>query len=113
MTDPDLLEEISQNTREALHYARMRFLGTWVVVALLAILTGLAITLTVETAKTNLKQTDDIARVSSTTADAAKKQSEDTVAYLKGEQGIPGVPGANGQDGTPGQPSSQPARWRS
>ena len=42
------------------------------------------------------------------TATAAKTQSEETVAYLRGDQGIPGVPGANGQDGTPGQPSSQP-----
>ena len=104
----ELLEQISANTRETLRYARLRFLGTWLCLGLLAMLTGLAIVLATETAKTNLEQTNDIARVSSDTADAAKKQSEDTVAYLRGEQGIPGVPGANGKNGTPGQPSSEP-----
>lgn len=109
MSDVDqILEQISKNTRDALRYSRMRFLSTWIAVALLAILTAIALNLAIGSAQTNLEQTDDIARVSADTADAAKEQSDQTVAYLRGEQGIPGVPGANGQDGTPGQPSSEP-----
>jgi hypothetical protein len=111
----NLLDEIANNTKMALRYSRLRFLATWLIVGLLAMLTCIALILAQRNAKVNLKQTDDIARVAnvsakqaSTTADAAAKQSDDTVKYLKGEQGIPGVPGANGVDGAPGQPSSQP-----
>ena len=107
-TTDELLKQISENTRDALHYARMRFLGTWLVVALLAMLTAVALIVASEASKTNTKQATDIAKVSSDTADAAKAQSDQTVAYLRGEQGIPGVPGANGKNGSPGQPSSEP-----
>ena len=114
MTGPDeLLTQIQDNTRRALWYARSRFLGTWTAVALLALLTGVALTVAGRSAKTNLQQTEDIARVADTTADqaattaeGAAESNEQVVAFLRGEQGIPGVPGANGQDGTPGQPGS-------
>ena len=104
----ELLAEISENTRRTLHYSRARFLATWLVVALLAMLTGVAIILANNAAETNLKQTDDIARVANHTAKTASAQSDQTVAYLRGETGIPGVPGANGKNGSPGQPSSEP-----
>jgi type II secretory pathway pseudopilin PulG len=108
VTSPDdLLEQISDNTRQALRYARLRFLGTWIAVALLAVLTGIALFATGRNTRTDLQQTEDIARVAHTTADQAKTQGDDTVAYLKGDQGIPGVPGANGQDGSPGLPSAE------
>ena len=107
-TTNELLKQISDNTQAALRYARMRFLGTWLAVGLLALLTCIALLLASENAKTNLKQTNDIANVAHDTADEARAQSDQTVAYLRGEQGIPGVPGANGKDGTPGQPSSTP-----
>ena len=103
-----LFEELRKSNRQVLHYTRSRMLGTWLAVALLALFTGIALSLALRAADTNLQQTDDIARVANTTADAAAKQSQDTIDYLKGDQGIPGVPGADGQDGTPGQPSSQP-----
>ena len=96
-----------------MHYVRSRFLWTWLAIGCLALLTGFALVLATQTAETNLKQTDDIARLAKqtstqadTTATAAKEQSDQTVAYLRGEQGIPGVPGSNGVDGTPGQLSS-------
>ena len=38
----ELLEQISENTRETLRYARLRFLGTWLCLGLLAMLTGVA-----------------------------------------------------------------------
>lgn len=104
----ELLEQISNNTALALRYSRLRFLGTWIVIALLAILTAIALSLAIHSAGTNLQQTDDIARVADDNAQAAKESTDDVVKYLKGEQGIPGVPGANGVDGTPGQPSSEP-----
>jgi cell division protein FtsB len=113
MTEPtptveSLLDKIIEGTRNLLQYMRNRFLWTWLSIAVLAILTGFSLWLATRTAQTNLKQTDDIARVANTTADSAAKQADQTTAYLKGEQGIPGVPGENGQDGTPGQPSSKP-----
>jgi hypothetical protein len=111
MAEPDfasLLTEVQKGNRSMLRYARMRLLATWMVIGLLAILTAVALSAANRATKTNLDQTEDIARVSQQTADAAAKGNEQTVAYLKGEQGIPGVPGANGQDGAPGLPSSVP-----
>jgi hypothetical protein len=105
--DPDaLLAEIAAQGREMLRYARLRFLATWLAVALLAVLTSAALVSTGRNAKTNLEQTDDIARVANATADEAQKTSDDTLNYLQGEQGLPGVPGASGVDGTPGLPGS-------
>jgi hypothetical protein len=101
-----LLDKVLENTRNVLQYMRQRFLWTWFSIGLLAVLTSFALYLATRNAETNLKQTDDIARIANQTADSAAKQADQTTAYLKGEQGIPGVPGANGVDGTPGQPSS-------
>lgn len=110
MTETDeILQQISDNTRLALRYARLRFLATWVAVGVLAILTGAAIILASENAHTNQEQTSAIAKVSSKTADSAKDQSDQIILYLQGKQGIPGVPGANGKDGEPGQPGSVPS----
>ena len=103
-----LADNINEGNRQTLHYARSRLLATWLAVALLAILTSVALLLAIRNADTNLEQTDDIARVASTTADQADQDTDDITAYLRGEQGIPGVPGSNGTDGTPGLPSSQP-----
>src|SRR6478672_10391683 len=110
MTEPTqdpadrILEEIGKQGKATLHYSRTRLLATWLAIGLLAMLTGIALWLAIENASTNLEQTDDIAKVANKTADSAKKQSDQTVAYMKGEQGIPGVPGSNGVDGTPGLP---------
>jgi Collagen triple helix repeat (20 copies) len=104
----ELLTRQDQQNKRVLRYMRYRLLGTWLAVALLAILTCAALVALGENARTDLEQTDDIAVLASDTADAAKEQSDNTVAYLRGDQGIPGVPGANGVDGTPGQPSSEP-----
>ena len=105
--DERLLDELG---RKPLDYSRRRFLGTWLALGTLAILTGVALTLAIRNADTNLEQTDDIARVAQSTADGAQESTDDVVRFLRGEQGIPGVPGANGEDGTPGQPgaSAQP-----
>ena len=104
-TDIDrILNEIRNSNKQVLQYSRRRLLATWAAVAILAILTGLAIWLALRNASTNLDQTDDIARVANITAQEAKDTSDKTVAYMKGEQGIPGVPGANGVDGAPGLP---------
>jgi Collagen triple helix repeat (20 copies) len=108
-TDFDaLLEEIRKGNRATLHYSRSRLLGTWLAVALLAILTCIALIALDNNAATDLKQTDDIAQLANSTANQADADTDDITAYLRGEQGIPGVPGANGVDGTPGQPSSEP-----
>ena len=107
-TKPDIYEQVSQQNEEVLGYSRKRFLGTWLAIALLAILICLLALTSLRTASTNLDQNEDIARVANKTADEASASTDDITAYLRGEQGIPGVPGANGADGTPGQPSSEP-----
>ena len=105
-TVESLLDKIIDSTKNVVRYMRQRFLWTWFAIGLLAVLTAFSLWLATRSAQTNLDQANDIARIANETADSAKKQSDQTTAYLKGEQGIPGVPGANGVDGTPGQPSS-------
>jgi hypothetical protein len=114
MTEPEiapydsLLEEVKRGNKATLRYSRSRLLGTWLAVALLALLTCLALVAANRQAETNLKQTDDIAHLANANASEANQDTDDITAYLKGDQGIPGVPGANGQDGAPGLPSSEP-----
>lgn len=103
-----LLAKLGEQNEKILRYSRLRFIGTWAWMGLIALLAAIAIWAAVRNAKTDIKQTDDIARVAQETAESADASTEDITAYLRGEQGIPGVPGANGVDGTPGQPSSQP-----
>lgn len=74
-----------------------RFYVTWLLLAVLALMSSIALI-------TSTQAQHSVAQQAKTTADAAKQQSGDTVAYLRGEEGIPGVPGANGVDGTPGLP---------
>jgi Collagen triple helix repeat (20 copies) len=114
-TVDDLYEEIRQQGKQTLRYTRMRLLGTWLAIALLALLTAVTLIAASRNAQTDLDQTQDIAVLASDNADAATvdahQASDDTdeiTAYLRGEQGIPGVPGTNGQDGSPGLPSSEP-----
>ena len=104
-----LTNQLQANNKRTLGYSRSRFLWTWLAIGLLAILTCFTILLALRNADTNLEQTDDIARVAQTTADSAQQSSDDIVAYMRGEQGIPGVPGTDGQDGTPGQPGAAEA----
>lgn len=92
---------------------RRRFLGTWMAITVLALLTALAVFLSVHGQAQDSEQTQDIARLASaqsrvanTQAKAAKEQSNDIVKYLRGEQGINGVPGSNGVNGTPGLPGN-------
>lgn len=106
--EADPFERLADSQRDVLHYSRARFLATWFCIALLAVMTGVSLIAGVRNARTDLAQTDDIARVASTTADAAAQDTEDITKYLRGEQGIPGVPGASGVAGTPGLPSSEP-----
>ena len=100
-----LLEEIGEQGKKTLHYSRTRLLATWLAIALLAMLTGIALFLSIQNGNTNNDQTEEIARVANTNAEHASKQADQTTAYLKGDTGIPGVPGANGEDGAPGIPS--------
>jgi len=105
---PDIYKQISEQNEEVLGYSRKRFLGTWLAIALLAIMICVLAATSLKSASTNLDQNEDIARVAHLSAEKANQSTDDITAYLRGEQGIPGVPGANGVDGTPGQPSSQP-----
>jgi hypothetical protein len=105
---PNLLDQIGYQTKQSLHYSRRRFLGTWLVVAILAILTSVSLIVAVNTAYRQNKQTHTVAVNASDTADSAQANTEKIFLYLEGKQGIPGVPGANGKDGTPGLPSSTP-----
>lgn len=99
-----LTDQLQKGNKQTLHYSRSRFLMTWLALGLLAILIGITMLVALRQADTNLQQTDDIARVANTTADAAVEDTDQIVAYMRGEQGIPGVPGANGVDGSPGLP---------
>ena len=103
-----LLEEVKKGNKATLRYSRTRLLGTWLAVALLAILTCLALIALDRNAETDLKQTDEIAQLASADAEEASQSTDDITAYLRGEQGIPGVPGESGESGTPGLPSSEP-----
>ena len=91
-------EQRVREARDAVSQRR-RFLRTWLAIATLAFVVGASLWLTIQTAA---DQTD----LAQATADAAKKQSADTVSYLRGETGIPGVPGSDGVDGTPGLPGT-------
>lgn len=97
------VEAIEQTAR----VNRKRFLWTWALLGGLAFMLSLALFLSIDTAADQ----NDLAREQS---DLAKKQaqtaqdtSNQTLAYLRGEQGIPGVPGSSGVEGTPGLPGSQ------
>lgn len=103
-----ILKEVQKGNRATLNYSRMRLLATWLAIALLAILTCLALVAASRNAQTDLKQTDDIAHLANANAKEASESNDQIVSYMKGEQGIPGVPGADGQDGQPGLPSSSP-----
>src|SRR5207344_3418634 len=80
--------------RKAAEDNRRRFLWTWLAMGLLASLIGLTLWLSIRTA-------DSQTELAQKTANQAKQTSDETLAYLRGEQGIPGVPGASGVDGTP------------
>ena len=104
-TKPDfdqMADQLGKGTEHVLGYSRKRFLATWLAVALLALLVGIALFLSA-TASDDAKEASSDAQHAS---DLALKQSDQTLAYLRGEQGIPGVPGSNGEDGTPGLPGS-------
>ena len=102
-----LLDRLQSNTRDALHYARSRFLGTWLALSLLALVAGLSFWLGLKNASDQNDLTHDVAMTADETANKGAEQSDQILRYLKGEEGIPGVPGANGEDGTPGQPGSE------
>lgn len=104
----EIIDQIAEQNQRTLHYSRSKFLGTWFVVAILAVLTSIALIIAVNTAHRQNSATHEVALSADTTANAAKDSTENIILYLQGKQGIPGVPGANGKDGSPGQPSSQP-----
>ena len=112
MPDPnpnEALDQLNATTRETLHYSRRRFLGTWLALASLAILTAVALWVAVDTAHTQNQVVHLSASNASHKAKTAQESSDQIVLYLQGKQGIPGVPGANGKDGAPGQPGSVPS----
>ena len=104
----DLANRIDAQARRTLEYGRHRFLWTWLAVALLAVLTAIALEVSVNTAKRQSDTISDTADTASEQASAAQASTEEVQKYLKGEQGIPGVPGTDGKTGTPGLPSSTP-----
>ena len=105
MTSPSALLRPS---KETLRYSRERFLGTWLALSLLALLAGLALWLSIDTAREQDDQTEEVAMQASETADGAQQSSEEIVSYMQGDSGLPGVPGEDGQEGEPGLPSSEP-----
>lgn len=110
-TAPDsdeLLAQLLDNTTRTLRYSRRRFLGTWLAVALLASITGLALWIAIETAHRANDAVQLSAANAGDTATTAKASTDEIYRYLKGETGLPGVPGANGKDGAPGQPGTNP-----
>ena len=102
----ELADELEQQARRTLQYGRRRFLATWLGLALLAMLTGTALAVAVDTAKRQSDTATVVAAGAEQTAQTAQASTEQITLYLKGDTGIPGVPGANGKDGAPGQPSS-------
>ena len=91
-----------------MEYSRRRFLGTWIALGCLAILTAIALIAGANNADTNNDQTEDIARLANDRSKSNAANIEDTQAYLRGDQGLPGVPGASGVPGTPGLPGTAP-----
>lgn len=105
----DLSEKMDEQARRTLAYGRNRFLWTWLCMALLALLIGVALEISAKTAKNQNETVKVTADTANGKADANKKTNDEITKYLKGEQGIAGVPGANGKDGAPGQPGSIPS----
>jgi hypothetical protein len=79
-----------------------RFYTTWLLIAILALMSSIALIISTQTQ-------NDVAQSAKTAADHASAQSDQVVAYMRGEAGIPGVPGSNGEDGQPGLPGSKGA----
>ena len=105
--DIDTLADKAQaNLHEGVQYSRRRFLGTWLALALLALLTGILGFVALSTESENDEQAREIARLANARGVATQQQADDIEAYLRGEQGLPGVPGADGEDGTPGLPGT-------
>ena len=105
----DLAERMDAQARRTLEYGRHRFLWTWLCMGALALLIGVALEVSVNTAKKQNETVAMTADTANTKADANTASNEEITKYLKGEQGIPGVPGANGKNGAPGQPGSVPS----
>lgn len=105
----DLAVKMDDQARRTLEYGRHRFLWTWLCMAVLALLIGIALEVSVNTAKKQNETVQMTADTANTKADANTASNEEITKYLKGEQGIPGVPGANGKNGAPGQPGSIPS----
>jgi Collagen triple helix repeat (20 copies) len=104
--EDNILDRAQANLRAGVGYARTRFLWTWLALAVLAVLIGLALFFADRNSDINAAQSDDIANIARKEAQAAQESSDDITKFLRGEAGIPGVPGANGEDGSPGQPGS-------
>jgi hypothetical protein len=104
----DLLDQIAAQTRKALQYSRRRFLATWFFGCLLALMTAIALWVSIATAAHQNDTAKLAAAQANHKAKGAQDSSDQIVLYLQGKQGIPGVPGANGQDGAPGQPGTNP-----
>ena len=105
-TPDELAGELASSSARTLRYARDRFLGTWLALALLALGVAILFLAWRGQSDTDHEQSRDIAELADEKAVAAQQSSDQVVDYLQGEQGIPGVPGANGEPGTPGQPGS-------
>lgn len=108
--DPEVQELYDEGVHAIKHPSLdRRFYFTWLVIAVLALMSSVALIASSRVQKDvaeSAKMTADTANVK---ADANTASNEEITKYLKGEQGIAGVPGANGKDGAPGQPGSIPA----
>jgi hypothetical protein len=106
---PDPLQQLAALNKQVLRYSRHRFLGTWLALGCLALLTCAALLLAGRVARDQTDAAQLAADHAHKTASSANDKSNDIYLYLRGERGLPGVPGANGKDGAPGQPGSNPA----
>jgi len=104
-----ILGEVNEQEKRTLGYSRKRFLWTWLLGAVVALLTAISLLLAVNNAQHINKNTENLATAAHDSAGRANTKGNDIYLFLRGQRGLPGVPGADGKDGSPGQPGSNPA----
>lgn len=107
--DPEVQELYDEGVHAIKHpQLDRRFYITWLVIAVLALMSSVALIASSRVQKDVAQSAKLTAETANVKADANTASNEEITKYLKGEQGIPGVPGANGKNGAPGQPGSVP-----
>lgn len=108
--DPEVQELYDEGVLAIKHpHLDRRFYFTWLVIAVLALMSSVALIVSTRAQKDVAVSAQNAAETANVKADENAASNEEITKYLKGEQGIAGVPGANGKDGSPGQPGSIPA----